>query len=349
MESGTALIDRIIYTASLATRMEDVDPLLDPLREVTARTDRDAMLSPTDMATLQNVQQRLEHYLLTQEKVRLFTPESLQQQIEQHESGNIARKSQLQLRVVIATAFTLALGLALFLPLDTPEQRGLVGGATTFSLLTVGAASLFLTALPAFQSQLRRAFLFICAGVTLLGISLLGQPIMEIFNLRQYALTSLLYTTPIFVAALLFHTGNVLFARLIGVKNWLTTPLPIILGGIVMVLFSWFMPHDPTNESELVHDIVASLWGVMLLTPCASAIVLSMVVSKISDLYKPPITLLFQSLFPIIMVVAYQYVLRLLTGPYMQGTVAYVLFAFVTLMGLGLVRAGYSFNKVSRF
>ena len=349
MGPGTALVDRIVYTASLATRADDVGPILDPLRVITARTNNTAELSPADKATLADVQQKLEHYLLTQEKVRLFTPESLREQIAKHEAGDPAKKSRLQLQIVIGAAFVTALGLALFLPLDTPEQRGLVGGATAFSLLTVGAASLFLTALPSFQSQLRRAFLFICAGVTLLGLSLLGQPVMEIFNLRQYAATSILYTAPILIAALLFHTGDALFARLVGVTSRWTTALPLIVGGVAIVLFSCLVPHPTTSESELVHDLVASLWGVMLLTPGISAIVLTLAIPKLSDLYKRPITLLFQAMFPIIMVVVYQYVVRLFAGPYMQGVTAYVLFSFVTLMGLGLVRAGYSFNKASRY
>lgn len=92
------------------------------------------------------MQQRLEKYLLTQEKVRLFTPESLKLQIELHEAGNSFRKSRMQLLIIMVTAFVVALSLALFLPLDTPEQRGVVGGATAFSLVTMGAASLFLTA-----------------------------------------------------------------------------------------------------------------------------------------------------------------------------------------------------------
>lgn len=348
MGSGTAQIDRIVYTASLASRADEVGPILDPLRVITARSNT-TELSPTDAATLTAVQQQLEHYLLSEEKVRLFTPESLKEQIAKHEAGDTAKKSRLQLLAIIVTAFTAALALALFLPLDTPEQRGLVGGATTFSLLTVGAASLFLTALPSFQSQLRRAFLFICAGVTLLGLSLLGQPVMEIFNLRQYPATSILYTTPIFIAAFLFHIGDAMFVRLVGVKSKWTGPLPLVIGGVIMIIFSCLIPHEATSESELVHDFVASLWGVMLLTPSISAIVLALAIPKLSDLYKRPITLLFQSMFPIIMVVVYQYVVRLFAGPYMQGIVAYVLFSFVTLMGLGLVRAGYSFNKTSRY
>lgn len=349
MESGTTLINRIVYTASLATSETAIGPLLDPLRIITARTSDTNTLSETDRATLQGVQQRLEKYLLTQEKVRLFTPESLKLQIELHEAGNSFRKSRMQLLIIMVAAFVVALSLALFLPLDTPEQRGLVGGATAFSLLTMGAASLFLTALSAFQSQLRRAFLFICAGVTLLGLSLLGQPIMEILQLRQYPLTSILYTVPIFIAALLFHAGNVMFARLIGVKSRWVTPLPIVIGGVCIVLFSCLLPHSPTSESELMHDLVASLWGVMLLTPMASAIVLSLAIPKLSEIYRPPVNLLFQSMFPITTVVAYQYVVRLFAGPYMHGIVAYVLFSFVTLMGLALMRAGYTFNKVSRY
>jgi len=351
MESYGQLIERTVYTASLATRAEEVDPLLDPLREITTRiVDKAQPVIPTDSETLHGVQRQLEQYLLTQEKIRLFTPDSLHLQIDLHMQGNnYLRKSRLQLGIVLSTAFVVALSLALLLPLQTPEQRGLVGGATVFSLVTVGAATLFLTALRAFQSELRRAFLVICAAVTLLGLSLLGQPIMEIFHLRHFPATSILYTTPILIAAVLFHIGDAMYARLMGVKNWWTTPAPVLIGMAVMALCSWLAPHPATTESELIHDIVAVMWGIMLVTPICSAIVLRMTIPRASELYKPSIRLLLQSMLPIILVVSYQYVLRIVAGPFMEGIVAYVLFGFVTLMGLSLTRAAYTFNKVSRY
>ena len=356
METGSLIetygphIDRIVYTASLATRSEDVDGMLDALRVITSQVNRDDPVSDSRKKDMADIQRQLEQYLLTKEKVRSYTPDSLKLQISLHMQGNnYTKRTRVQLWATVGVALATAFCLAVFLPLKTPDQRGLVGGATTFSLLTVGAALLFLTALPAFKSELRRAFGLICGGVALLGLSLLGQPIMEILGLRQYTLTSILYTIPILIAAILFHTGDALYARILGVKNWWTGIMPLIIGAIVMITFSYLVPHPATSEPESIHDLVAAMWGVMLLTPTCSAIVLAMTVPRVSDLYKSPLRWLFLSMFPIIAVVSYQYIVRIVAGPYMHGVVAYVLFSLVTLMGLALMQAAYSFNKVSRY
>lgn len=349
MGSYNEITNQIIYTASLATNKAEIDNYLDTLRGITSRSRPDQELDPEDKKALLNLQTQLENYLLTKEKVRFFTPESLKLQIELHNQGNYFKKSQIQLQIIIAISFSCSLALATLLPLQTGQQRGLVAGATACSLLTVGAATLFLTALKAFRSELRWAFLFICAGVTLLGISLLGQPIIEIFNLRQFPMISILFVLPVFIAACLFHTGNAIYARLVGVKNWWSGPMPILLAAPFVIVLIIFIPHFPTGEPEFVHDFVASLWGVMLLTPINSAIILAMALSKVSELYKQPINLLLQSMFPIIAVILYQLIVRLVVGPYLQGVLGYGLFLFVIFMGLGLIRAGYSFNKVSRY
>jgi hypothetical protein len=345
---SSAFIEKVTYTASLVTRAEDIDKLLDPLRVITARSDPSKDLSSDDVETLKRIQVELESYLVTKEKIRSFTLDSLHLQITQHMEGKQDNTSLIQLWIVVITAIIFA-GIAANLPLHTIQEQVQAGGATAFSVLTVGAASLFLTALPAFRSALRQRFMLICAGVTLLGLSLLGQPIMEIFHLRQYSLTSILYSVPILIAAILFHIGNARYVRLIGVKNFWTTATPIVVGGIFLSLVTWFMPHPPTSESEFIHDITAIIWAWMLLMPVTSAIILPMAIKKLPELYRPPIRLLFYSMFPIITVVSYQYIVRIIAGPYMEGPVAYVLFSLVIIMGIGLLRAGYSFHKVSRY
>jgi hypothetical protein len=342
-------IAQVTYTASLISHPEEVDTVLDSLRTITARTNPSAPLSKNDEETLTSVQQQLESYLVSKEKLRSFTHDSLRIQIEQHMAGYRSKSSLIQLWIVILIAATCAI-IAASLPfLETIPERVQAGGATAFSLLTVGAGSLFLTALPAFKSALRQRFLLICAGVTLLGLSLLGQPIMEIFHLRQYPLTSLLYSLPILVAAILFHTGDARYIRLLGVKNVWTTAKPILIAGVILSLVTCLVPHLPTSEPEFIHDLVACMWAWILLTPIASAIIFPMAIKRLPDLYKPPIRLLFYAMFPIIAVVLYQYIIRVIAGPFMEGPVAYILFSLVIVMGLALLRAGYAFHKVSRY
>ncbi|HKX72614.1 MAG TPA: hypothetical protein VJM32_01230 [Candidatus Saccharimonadales bacterium] len=349
MEPAGKMIERITYTASLATRFEDIDTMLDPVRRITSDSDPSQPLSADQQTTLQGVQHQLEDYLVTRESLRRFTLQSLQLQIDQHMQGNVGHKSRTQAYIVISVALASA-AIAASLPfLSDLQQRGLVFGATTFSLITVGAAWLFLTALTSFKSELRRAFVVICSGVTLLGLSLLGQPIMEVFDLRHYPLTSILYSLPIFIAAILFHTGNVMFAKLVGVKNFWTTAWPIVIAGVPLTLITLLLPHMPVQEPPFIFHLTAIMWGWMLLTPIVSAIILRMALRRLPELYKPPVHHLHQAMFGIIAVVLYQYVLRVIAGPYMEGPVAYVLFALVLCMGLLLLRAGYTFNKVSRY
>lgn len=349
MKNSSITIEQVTYTASLVSHPEEVDAALDPLRSITSRVNPSASLSQNDKEKLVSVQKQLEEYLVTKEKLRFFTRESLQIQIEQHMAGYRSKSSLIQLWIVIIIA-AIGAGVAANLPfLKTIPQHVQAGGATAFSLITIGAGTLFLTALPAFKSALRQRFLLICAGVTLLGLSLLGPPIMEIFDLRQYPAVSIIYSIPLFIAATLFHIGDASYVRLLGIRNFWTTAKPILIAGTILTPVVWFLPHLPTNEPEFVHDLVASIWTWMLLMPTASAIILPMAIKKLPELYKPPIRLLFYAMFPIIAVVLYQCVLRIVAGPFMQGPVAYILFSLVIIMGLGLLRAGYAFHQVSRY
>lgn len=349
MASTSSMVERATYTASLVTHSEEIDSLLDPIRTITSRTTVSKEQDVADQATLRRIQNQLEKYLVTKEKLRSFTPDSLQIQIDQHMEGKKNTASLIQLWAIILVAGTLAWIATLLPQNNTVPEQVQAGGATAFSLLTVGAASLFLTALPTFRSALRRCFLLICAGVTLLGLSLLAQPIMEIFHLRQYPLTSVLYSVPILIAAILFHMGDVRYVRLIGVKSYWATARPILIAGLALSIITWLVPHSPTGEPEAIHDFVAVIWAWMLLTPIASAIILRMAIHRLPELYKPPIRWLAYAMYPIIAVVLYQYIIRVVAGPFMEGVVAYVLFSLVIIMGLTLLRAGYSFHKVSRY
>jgi hypothetical protein len=343
-------IEKLFYIASLVTKVEDIDPLLDTVRFITSKSDYQTVgLTDAERATVADVQRQLEAYLVTMEQLRYFTPDSLQLQIEQHMSGGGGSASRTKLMSVLVLAVLLSASLAIFLPLDDVQQRGQVGGSVAFSIVNMGAAWLFLTALPAFRSSLRKAFLLICIGTALIGLSLLGHPIVEALSLRHYPLTSLLLPLPLLIAATVFWWGNVRYGRLIGVTGKWTTALPVLVASLVAVLFTWFVPHRSVNEPEIVFDLAAVMWGVMLVMPLASTFVLPATVRKLPEVYKPSARALSLAMWPIIAVILYQYVLRVVAGPFMNGPVAYGLFALVIVMGITLLRAGYMFNKVSRY
>lgn len=340
------LIEKVTYTASLVSKRQDIDDKVDLLSSITA-SDRD--LTDQDIQTINSIQGFLEDYLTSKETMRSFTPESLTLQIEQHLNGSTSNKSTTLLLSVIGVSILVAM-LTLLLPSGASiQQKVQLAGATAFSLITIGAALMFLNALASFKSQLRNAFLIICAGVTILGLSLLEQPFLEFFALRQYPIVSILYPLPILLGAILFYIGIKKYVQTLGINNFWTSVWPILIGAGGLSLIAILPPHLITNESETVHDFAVIIWACMLTLPIISAIILKMSEKKLPDLYRSPIHALFLSMFPIITVILYQLIIRFVAGPYMQGAVAYTLFALVFVMGLSLLWAGYTFNKVSRY
>jgi len=349
MRPASETFERIAYTASLATRTEVIDSILDPFRSITVRSDPALPLVPSDVAKLQVVQKKLEAYLVTKEELRNFTAESLKLQIEQHVQGGTDRKARPQLWLVIAVSSLLAIAVASLPYLHSIQQRGRVGGGLLFAALTVGGAWLFFTALPSFTSQLRRAFLIICIAVTLLGLSLLQQPVIYLLQIQSEPLVNLFYPMPILVAAILFHAGNLIYVRLLGIRNFWTSAKPVLIAGGVLSVFSWLLPHPAVIAPEPIHDLAAITWVWIMLMPMASAIVLQMAVRRLPELYKPSIRALTQSMFAIIAATAYLYVLSMFTNAYVDSPLTYVLVVLVIIMGTSLLRAGYMFNKVSKY
>lgn len=345
MGPNRSIIDKVVYTASLASNQSEIDTQLDTLRIITA-TSGGRELTAEQTTKLEELQTWLEEYLVKRERLRLFTHESLAVQIDQYMQGHVNNKSRGLLFGVVGVSALLAFAAA-SLPLSGIPERVQAGGATAFSVITIGAAWLFLMALHAFQSSLRRAFRIICAGMILLGLSLLEQPIIEILELRD--VSSLLYPLPILLAATLFHIGNARYVRLAGVQSVWTKAWPVIAVCGAASLITWFLPHPPATESELVFDLAAIIWACILVMPVTSAVILPMAARRLPDLYKMPIQRLAQAMIPIILVCVYQYVVRILAGPYMDGVVAYVMFGLIIIMSLGLLRAGYAFNKITRY
>jgi hypothetical protein len=73
----TSPLDMVTRTASLASNPDEIDPLLDDVRAITARLDAGQMPTSTDAHTLFTVYLKLESYLTNHETLRIFTPQQL--------------------------------------------------------------------------------------------------------------------------------------------------------------------------------------------------------------------------------------------------------------------------------
>lgn len=70
-------LDLVTRTAGLASRPDEIDPLLDKVRSITARLGPDQTPSAKDTQALFAVYLQLEDYLGTRETIRSFTKQQL--------------------------------------------------------------------------------------------------------------------------------------------------------------------------------------------------------------------------------------------------------------------------------
>lgn len=76
-EDVKTVLDMVTYVAGLASNRQMVDPLLDPVRSITANLTPGQMPSPDDTKTLLGIYLKIEAYLITKEPIRAFTKEEL--------------------------------------------------------------------------------------------------------------------------------------------------------------------------------------------------------------------------------------------------------------------------------
>lgn len=82
-EEAVNSIDIVVYAAGLASKPTDLDALLDGVRAITSRLKSGMPLTDQDEQTLLNIYLKVEEYLLTKESLRVFTRDSLRQDIAQ--------------------------------------------------------------------------------------------------------------------------------------------------------------------------------------------------------------------------------------------------------------------------
>lgn len=342
------LIEKVSYTASLITDVRKVDPLLDVLRSITARAQSAGDLTKQDISKLTDLQTQLEEHLVKREKVRLFTPDSLKLQIQQHLQGeNPYRRSKRLLQALIGAAIIIPL-LTLLIPLDGTRQHILLVSTTAFSIVQLSAAWLFLSALKSFQTKVRQAFVILCTGLGLLGLSSLAQPMIEILGQHGNPYVSGAQVMPIVIAASLLYIGIYRYAILVGVRSRLISPWVWLGVGAAFSVFTWLGPHVPYSP-EWLFDSITTAYSWLVVESLACMVILAKIWRTVPEVYKPPARTFFQASFAIILATGYLYIVRFWAGPSLVGLTASFGFVLLSFMGIMLMRAGYTFNKVSRY
>ena len=347
-------LDRVIYTASLATDSQQIDSIMDDVRIITAsRGDKSNPLTYSDQQALADIQHKLEDHLVTQEKVRFFTRESLALQIEQHMQGS-TRRERFALRSLVITILA-----ALFAAVTTLLLPGVPGdisqhiqlaGSIAFAIIHLGAAWLFMSALSAFKTKLRHAFIFISFGILVLSVGLVLQPMVEIFDWRRFSLITIIMSAPTLIAGALTYVGVRKYTLLVGAPSRWTSLWSFGAVAFTVVVATPFLPYIASyNPSPIIHHtaaIIQALAGICALFAFANML---QVGRRVADLYKPAARAYVLALGVSLGVSLYMYGVRVITGVLLSGIISQVAALLLVILGISLIYAAYKFNKVSRY
>ncbi len=337
--------------ASLATQLSGLDTILNPMRAITARQDSMLEMSSTDLETLQQVKEEVEHYIVEKETIRLLTTESLRLRVQNKMSGkNPLGTLRLSLAGVVALTVSIT-AISSFLPLGPAQNnlKQLLSPSLFFAMLYLGAAWFFIAALKELQKPVRKDYVLICIGVTIMGASQLLQPLFVILNLQKSQYMAVIITSCTIPALIVIYAGIRGYAKRLGVKSRASsgklTTILAIAGAIIVTL----VPHKAFPATpETLFKVTLAVEAIITIITIATAILMYRIQKTTSEIYAQAASKLWQALASGIFIGVYAVTMILLFGVVNKGGVVFVIaaVAFIT-NALLFLRAGYAFNKAN--
>jgi hypothetical protein len=251
-------VDRILYLASLASRRDDIDPMMDTLREVTAHWQVGQPLAPQDDAALSQLEVSLKNYLVHQDPLRAFDAESLQQRLAAQEQPTVKRRTSPRSILAIIGMSLVAGGLVFALPMFELKTKAMLSVPLFFLALHIGIAWFYLTSLNNFNANIRRVFSYLSASVIILSLAFSHYVLINLVHLDQYPAFRYGGITWLFsIPFMLMFVSFFLYARILQVKSFLTStwvPACIALGSCIVLAM---LPHG-----SVPHESYFRFWSV---------------------------------------------------------------------------------------
>ena len=346
LPQNISLLDAVTFIATLVSKPSDIDQQLDRVRSITAQRSAHE-LTQEDEAVLGEVYVYVEDYLVNKESLRSFTRESIREKL----GNQLQDRPQLRKSHPVAGTVLVALGsgaLAMMIPEAIMPMTVKVTLAMTLflAILHLGAVGMFWSGLRNFKDEIRQAYLPICIGIGLVGVTLLQIPVAVWFGEDdstwfRYIASSI--TIPI--AGALFYAGMRRFARIGGIKSRLlsaktVTALCILLAGVVILL---------PRPSDLPLSVIAPSFAILTIGATLSVVtatIAAKVRRSLSAAYKQPIAwfmaMLLVSAFSCVQFILLQ-MFATVDQPYNPSGLA-IIPLFVS--GFVIVKAGASFRKI---
>lgn len=347
LPADKSILDAVTFAATLVSRPSEIDAQLDRIRSITATRGPEQFTSH-DKQVLREVYDYIEEYLVKKETLRSFTRDSVRQRVYDYLSGKRATHLRVPLAIMWAIAVAGAVGANLLPESILPASiKPTLGVVLFFVTVHLGAAWMFWTGLRNFKDRTRWAYLPICIGIILVGITMLQVPLA--LAIGQYDSLWFRYGSSgifITVAAGLIYTGVRRFASLSGVTNKLMS-LPVIAS--LCIAIATIMSILPRPESDVPAWVMIASFFILVtgaVLAFASAALVAITRKALGVLYKRPMAWFIASLIISGLTFAQFAVLQIVAepnNPYeTQGfaTLPLVISAFV------LLKASTSFRKI---
>lgn len=347
LPADKTILDAVTFAATLVSKPREIDAQLDRIRSITA-TRSSKKFNDADTQILREVYDYIEDYLVEKETLRSFTRDSVRQRVYDYLNGKRATRLGMPLAVIWAIALVGIVGANLLPESILPATiKPVLGIASFFVTIHLGAAWMFWTGLQNFKDKTRWAYLPICAGIILVGITMLQVPLA--LSIGQYDSLWFRYGSSgifITIAAGLIYMGVRRFASLSGINNKLMS-IPIVAGiciGTAAIISILPRPASDVPGWVMVVSFFILIIGAVL--AFASAALVSVTRRALGVVYRRPMAWFMASLIISGLTFAQFAILQVVAtpdNPYeAQGfaTLPLVVSAFV------LLKASTSFRRI---
>lgn len=340
--SDQALVDRIGYLCSLASDPIAVGRMTDTLRDVTSRWRPPAPMDTQDRTALSQLERDLKAYLMRDDPLRAFTPQTLEERLQ---AKNQINKDTSSLLYVLLVSVAAGAGSFAVPSRLSAEYRTLLTVPLFFLALHIGIAWFYLSALRNFNQTFRSAFTFFCVGLVLLSLGFSHYVLIQLFGWHDYpAFRYGGITILISICFVFFYLGLRLYAGLLHIKSWLMS-LPLVASITAgLVALAVFVPHPPVPH-ETYYDISLACAALLPLFSALAAGLAHKIIRNVTPAYGRSMKWL------------YAYLLMVSIGSIPSTIALYwigelygsTLYTVIALCGIGpqllLLYTGYSFKK----
>lgn len=341
------LIESVTYLASLASQPLAVDAVLDNLRMVTARAQPGQPLSTEDRRKLLTTIEALSRYLITQDPLRTFTKEVLNERLRNHfqdtQVSHDSHRTSSGLLPIATVAIIISMIPLAFVGLPFAARAQL---SIPLFLLTVHICIIwfYLSALKGFTPGLQRAYRLICGGIFVIGIGAAQFPIINAFALERIPLFRYGGIQTFFTLACCFlYAGVRVFAGLVNIRNKLK-PLIVVALAAALAAIVAVLPHASYVPHEAIFDLMMSSQAVCAVLLFSSARLVFLIRSSITSKYSSALGFFCAALLALgIGVTEYATVTYFLGETY--GLLANLAFAPFIIAELLLLRSGVAFKR----